>query len=107
MLDEIEKRVKKSLNTINKQRDQERFIDSHSDLDEYQMEKVAYDSIKNFPDIKINVAGTGTAYADNAIYSVFENIIDNAVKHGKTTKMDIDIRSDEEYCEIRFFRLWH
>ena len=102
MLDEIEKRVKKSLNTINKQRDQERFIDSHSDLDEYQMEKVAYDSIKNFPDIKINVAGTGTAYADNAIYSVFENIIDNAVKHGKTTKMDIDIHSDEMYCEIRF-----
>ncbi len=33
---------------------------------------------------------------------MFENIIDNAVKHGKTTKMDIDIRSDEEYCEIRF-----
>jgi len=102
MLDEIEKRVEKSINTINKQREQEKFIDSHSDLDEFEIEKVVHDIIPNFPDIKINVTGKGTAYADNAIYSVFENIIDNAVKHGKTTKMDIDIRSDEEYCEIRF-----
>jgi len=102
MLDEIEKRVKKSINTINKQREQEQFLNSHADLDEYGIEKVVHDIIPNFPDIKINVTGIGTAYADNAIYSVFENIIDNAVKHGKTTKMDIDIRSDEEYCEIRF-----
>jgi len=102
MLDEIEKRVKKSLNTIQKQRDQEEFIDSHSDLDEYQMEKVAHDVIKNYPNIKFSVTGTGTAYADNAIYSVFENIISNAIKHGKTNKLDIDISSGEEFCEIRF-----
>ena len=102
MLDEIEKRVEKSLNTIQKQRDQERFIDSHADLDEYDMEKVAHDIIKNYSDIKINVKGTGRAYADNAIYSVFENIIGNAIKHSKTTKLDIEISSDEEFCEIRF-----
>ncbi|MDP8227083.1 MAG: PAS domain S-box protein [Candidatus Celaenobacter polaris] len=102
MLDEIEKRVEKSLNTIKKQRDQEEFIDSHSDLDEYQIEKVAHDVIKNYPNIKFNVTGTGRAYADNAVYSVFENIINNAIKHSKTTKLDIDISSDEDYCEIRF-----
>jgi PAS domain S-box-containing protein len=102
MLDEIEKRVEKSLNTIKKQRDQEKFIDSHAALDEYDMEKVVHDVSKNFPDIKINVTGTGRAYADNAIYSVFENIISNAIKHGKTTKLDIDISSGEDYFEIRF-----
>ena len=102
MLDEIEKRVEKSLNTIKKQRDQEMFINSHADLDEYDMEKVAHDIIKNYSDIKINVKGPGRAYADNAIYSVFENIIGNAIKHSKTTKLDIEISSDEEFCEIRF-----
>ena len=102
MLDEIKKRVKKSLNTIQRQRDQEDFIDSHAALYDYDMEKVSQNSIKNYPDIKINVTGTGTAYADNAIYSVFENIISNAIKHGKTTKLDIDISSDEDYCEIKF-----
>ncbi len=102
MLDEIEKRVEKSLNTIQKQRDQEQFIDSHSGLDEYQMEKVAHDVIKNYPNIKFSVTGTGLAYADNAIYSVFENIISNAIKHGKTNKLDIGIGSGEEFCEIRF-----
>ena len=101
MLDEIEKRIDKSISTIRKQREQEDFIDSHAGLDEYDMEKVANDVIKNYHDIKINITGTGTAYADNAIYSVFDNIISNAIKHGKTTKMDINIRSYEDYCEIR------
>ena len=102
MLDEIEKRVEKSLNTIKKQRDREQFIDSHTYLDEYEIEQVVHDIIKNYPDIKINVTGTGKAYADNAIYSVFENIISNAIKHGKTTKLDIGIGYNEDYCEIRF-----
>ncbi|MCD6329028.1 MAG: PAS domain S-box protein, partial [Candidatus Cloacimonetes bacterium] len=102
MLDEIKKRVEKSLSTIQRQRDQERFIDSHAALDEYDMEKVANGVINNYPDIEINVTGTGKAYADNAVYSVFENIISNAIKHGKTTKMDIDISSDEEFCIIKF-----
>jgi len=102
MLDEIEKRVGKSLNTIKKQREQEQFIDSHSDLDEYDIEKVAQDVIKNYQDIKIDVKGAGRVYADNAIYSVFENIISNAIKHGKTNKLDIDINCAEEFCEIRF-----
>jgi len=66
------------------------------------MEKVANGVINNYPDIEINVTGTGKAYADNAVYSVFENIISNAIKHGKTTKMDIDISSDEEFCIIKF-----
>ena len=36
------------------------------------------------------------------ILSVFENIISNAIRHGKTSKLNIDISSDKEFCEIRF-----
>jgi len=102
MLDEIDKRVEKSLNTIKQQREQERFLDSHSDLDEYQIDNVIDEVIKDYPDIICNVTGAGKAYADNAIYSVFENIISNAKIHGKSTKLDIDITYNEDFCEIRF-----
>jgi len=48
------------------------------------------------------VTGKGKAYADNAIYSVFENIIGNAVRHSETDKLDIDISSEEDHCVIKF-----
>ena len=102
MLDEIEKRVEKGLNTIKRQREQEQFLDSHSDLDEYHIDQVIKKIIKDYPDIICNVSGTGKAYADNAIYSIVENIISNAIRHGKSTKLDIDITYNEDFCEIRF-----
>jgi PAS domain S-box-containing protein len=102
MLDEIDKRVEKSLDTIKKQRVQEQFLHSHADLDEYVIENVAHDVAKNYPDFTINVTGKGKAYADNAIYSVFENIISNAIKHSKTAKLDIAISSDDDHCVIKF-----
>ncbi len=102
MLDEIDKRVEKSLITIKQQREQERFLDSHSDLNEYQIDNVIKEIIKDYPDIACNVTGTGKAYADNAIYSVFENIINNAKMHAKSTKLDIDITYNEDYCDIKF-----
>ena len=102
MLDEIDKRVEKSLNTIKQQREQEQFLDSHSDLNEFQIDNVIQEIIKDYPGIICNVTGTGKAYADNAIYSVFENIINNAKMHAKSTKLDIDITYNEDFCEIRF-----
>ncbi len=102
MLDEIEKRVEKSLGTIKKQREQVQFINSHADLDKYNIEEVIDEVIKNYPGIQFNVTGKSVAYADNAIYSVFENIINNAILHGKCTIVDIDIHCDEDHCDIRF-----
>lgn len=102
MIDEIEKRVKKTIETINNQREQVKFLDSHADLDEYDVKDVILEVIKNFPELEYTLTGSGTGYADNAIYSVVENIINNAIKHGKTAKLDVDIIPNKEHCEIRF-----
>jgi PAS domain S-box-containing protein len=101
ILAEIEKRVKKGINTIKKQRKQQDFIDEYSMLDKMEMAKIASDVRKNHPEIKINIQGQGTAFADNAIYSVFDNLIANAIKHGKASTLDIDIEADENYCTMR------
>lgn len=102
MLEEIEKRVERSIDTIQKQRDQEKFLHAHADLDEYDIEKVAHNFIKSYPSMKINISGSGKVYADYALYSIFENIINNAAKHSNTDTLDIDISYENEYCVIKF-----
>ncbi|MCD4818387.1 MAG: tetratricopeptide repeat protein [Candidatus Cloacimonetes bacterium] len=102
MLDEIEKKVNKSLNTIKRLREQEFFIDSHSDLNEYNIENVLNDIIANFPDVNINIEGSGVVYADEAIYSVFENLISNAINHGNSKEINVSISTNKQFCEIKF-----
>ena len=38
---------------------------------------------------------------DKAIYSVIDNIVNNAIVHGKTDRVDISIEDKGEFCEIR------
>ena len=102
MLDEIEKRVKDSVGIIQRQRKQESFIDVYSHLDEYCIEDILKQITKSYKNIEINIIGESCIYADNAIYAVFENLIDNSIKHGKTKKIDIEIINDEDNCMIKF-----
>ncbi len=102
MLDEIEKRVDKSLNTIKRLQEQESFMDSHSFLNEYDIRDVVNSIASDHPDVAINIEGSGSAFADESLYSVFENLINNAVKHGNSKKIDVSISTDEQFCEIRF-----
>ena len=52
--------------------------------------------------IKVNINGDSKVLADEALSSVFNNIIQNAIKHGKTKKIDINIERKNDYCEIKF-----
>ena len=102
MLDEIGKRVKDSVGIIQRQRKQESFIDVYSHLDEYCIEDILEQITKSYKNTTINVTGKSCVYADNAIYAVFENLIDNSITHGKTKKIDIEIINNEDNCMIKF-----
>ncbi|MBN2018175.1 MAG: PAS domain S-box protein [Candidatus Cloacimonetes bacterium] len=101
MLDEIEKRVNMSMDTIRKQRSREKAIETHAQLDEYEIEHVLHDVAQDYKNIKISISGHGRAYADQSIYSVFKNIISNAIQHGKTSSIDIGVSYKGNFCEIR------
>ena len=47
------------------------------------------------------ITGQCKICTDEAIFSVLDNIIRNAVIHGKTKKIDIDILRTEKMCEVR------
>lgn len=102
MLDEIAKRVKRGLDTIHRQRKQESFIESHSALSECKVRDILNKIIKDYPNLEITISGDAIIYADEAIYSVFENLICNSIKHGNTNKLNIEINSIGDHCEIKF-----
>ncbi len=102
MIDEIEKRVNKSLTTIDSYRKYESFIDLNQDLEEFEITESLNDIIAEFPNIEFNIHGKCKVFADNALDSVFTNLISNSIKHGNSTKIDIKISSEQNICKIKF-----
>jgi signal transduction histidine kinase len=101
-LDEIDKRIKKSLSLIDSHREQERFIDAHPNLNEYKIKDVIKKIIPSYPNIQFNIDGDIIIYADDAIYSVFENLIFNSVKYRKADTIKISFTHSTGKCEILY-----
>lgn len=55
---------------------------------------------KNLP-IPIKIKGDCLVIVDETLFSVFENILRNAVIHGKTEKINIDISAEDDKCKIQ------
>ncbi|MCF7858659.1 MAG: PAS domain-containing sensor histidine kinase [Candidatus Cloacimonetes bacterium] len=100
LLDEILTRVKTSLNAIDRHRNHEVFLDTHTSLQEMDINKVINEIASSHSKIEIRHNGNCYAYADEGIYSMFDNIIDNSIKHGKADKLEIKVTSDDQFCEI-------
>ena len=101
MINEIENRLTKSLKAIDDYKTYETFIDSHTFLKEFKLEEVVNTIAIDHPESKIEVEGKGTAYADELLYSVIENLISNAIIHGNAEKIIISINCDEQSCVTR------
>jgi PAS domain S-box-containing protein len=101
LLEEASAHVNKSVKLINRMRELEIFISSHSDLKLYPVTEVLKEVVASYPAIAFNIEGEGQVLADESLSSVIDNIISNAVVHGKTDSIDIKIEGRGEYCEIR------
>jgi len=102
MFEEIENRVNKSFRTIANYKKYESFIDANMDLEEMEMTELLENIIKDFPEVEVKIGGKCRIFADDDIYSVFRNLISNAILHGNSKTIDILISSENGICEIRF-----
>ena len=102
MIDEIEKRADNSLATIDTYRKYESFIDSNTDLHKIETSKIINEIIIEYPNINFNINGKCSIFADDALDSVFTNLISNSIRHGNSTKIDIKISTEKNICEIKF-----
>ena len=94
----MEKAIKKSVSLIENMRELESALVSDEVLARKSLRSVAESVVKNYPDIGFNVTGDCTVLCDEAIYSAIDNIVRNAVVHGKTDRIDITIHDN---CELR------
>lgn len=102
ILEEIKLRVAKSAETIDRQRKQEVYFADHDKLQDYHIEDVVSEIIKKNEHVNIVTTGKAIAYADDAIYSVFENLLVNSISHGKASQISIQISSSKDLCKISF-----
>jgi len=101
LLDEASNRVFSSVQLIRKMKNLESVISSDRQLSPINIKKVMRKVLSDYRAIEFNVSGKASVMADDALYSVFNNIIQNAVDHGKASRIDIKIKEKPENFEIR------
>lgn len=98
--------VERSIDLIKKMKEVEKVI-SPNEMKKVNVRALIDDIIIKYPRDKIHftVEGAGIAFADDALISVFENIINNAIIHSGTEEVMVTIRplpTDPGLVEIRF-----
>ena len=102
ILNKLDRSVDGSIELIERIRELESFVLNKGELIPINVRKIAEDVSTNLHFSSINITGDATALADQALFSVFENIMRNAIIHGKTDRIDVDITtSKSKKCEIR------
>lgn len=102
LLGKLDRSVDGSIELIERIRELESFVLNKGELIPINVRKIAEDVSTNLHISSINITGDATALADQALFSVFENIMRNAIIHGKTDRIDVDITtSKNKKCEIQ------
>jgi len=91
-LDKIKEAVSKGVSLIKKVRELE--LSTDESLKPYDLRSVIEESAKGY-DVEVNVEGNAVVYANDSIYSVFENLIGNSVKHGGASRIDVKIETSD------------
>jgi PAS domain S-box-containing protein len=99
-LDETRKTLNKSLKLIHSMSEVEEFIMNNKDFKVFSAGNVLKNVIKDKQHVVFNIKGESRFMADELVYSVFDNIINNAVNHGKATEITINIENDNAKCII-------
>jgi len=100
-LKEISKSAKHGIDIINQMRTLESLLTRKISLEAVNLNNIFKKIIKNYK-IKFNITGKASIKANGALKSVVDNIISNAIKHGQTDRMDIEIKSKEDKIQIKF-----
>ncbi|WP_462272361.1 sensor histidine kinase [Methanohalophilus sp.] len=94
------KAVDRSFEKINDMKGLENLISTGKDLDCYEVKEIIENITGTDIEMDISIDGQCKVLADNALSSVFENIIKNAIAHGKANKMRIKMAPSGKYCHI-------
>ncbi|MGA1873406.1 MAG: PAS domain S-box protein [Thermoplasmatota archaeon] len=91
--------VKRSIELTRRMAELESLVVISKDRKEFELNPMIRKIAADYP-LKTKVHGNCRIIADDALTSVFENLISNAVKHGRASSLQVNIRSDGGSCVI-------
>lgn len=95
-------KIDSSIDLIRKMKEYENIFQPGNELMSIDLNNILEKIVSNYTVVDINISGNAQVMAYNSISSVFDNLINNAITHGKTDKIDIDIRVNKKYVKILF-----
>ncbi len=101
LLKDAVKQIDQSKEIIGKIGNLERYLTKNRRRKRIDLKKAIAHTFKHF-DIPFRIKGDAELIADETLYSLFENIVSNAVIHGKSGMMTVDIEEDQKGIIIVF-----
>ena len=77
-------------------------IKQDHNIETIDVNDVLQNLVHTYRSIEIEVEGKARVKADLLLESVFDNLISNALKHGKTDRMKIVIKPEKKFVNIDF-----
>jgi signal transduction histidine kinase len=101
LLQEASSRVIKSVDLIRKMKDLEMLFLSKQKLRPISVKAAIEHAATHDKVIELRIEGDSEVLADDALDSVFVNIVSNAILHGKTDRIDVEIKDQGTWCVIK------
>ena len=101
LLDEASGYVEKSVLLIRRMRELEILISRHRNLKLCDARNIIEEIAANYSAIDFTITGTYRIMADESLGPVIDNLIRNAVHHGKCRHITITIEHTERFCDIK------
>jgi len=91
--------VKRSIELTRRMAELESLVQASKDRKEFNLRPLIRNIAKDYP-LKTTIRGDCRITADDALSSVFDNLIANAVVHGRASSLQVDIISEPGRCTV-------
>jgi len=101
LLVEAEGRVDRCAGVIQDMKSLEAFLIAHDGLKTCNIREKIREISRDYPGVTVTIRGVKQlVLADEALGSVVDNLLSNAVRHAEAARIDIDIKDEGKYCLV-------
>ncbi|SDF82474.1 Histidine kinase-, DNA gyrase B-, and HSP90-like ATPase [Methanolobus vulcani] len=93
------KSVDKCVQLMTRMQELESALFSDESLKSFNLRGVVASVLENY-DVDFCLEGNCMVAGDEALYSVFDNMISNSITHGHADRIDVSIKGNKNFCEV-------
>jgi signal transduction histidine kinase len=101
MLDSITEAADRGIKIIDRMKNTEKILYDPDKLRRIRLEQAIRSVMKDFKEMEYSCEGEGTIYGDEFMYSLLHNLVSNARRHGKATKMAFIISQEDHTVVLK------